>query len=192
MTKIIETPTLTTERLILRPRVAKDSPVMQEYFNNWNIIKHLGAGVPWPYPDDGSHSHFMENILPRIKTGEVCFWAICLKKDINHPIGAIEYRVINNTDEKGDRGFWLAEPYWNKGYMTEAVNAVNDFIFNDLKVEKIIFENHIDNPASRRIKEKTGSAYIRTVSKQVRGEERKTEVWELTAKNWKKFREKTE
>jgi hypothetical protein len=53
---IITTPILQTQRLTLRPLALSDAPAIQRHFNNWNIIKHLAAVVPWPYPDNGAET----------------------------------------------------------------------------------------------------------------------------------------
>jgi RimJ/RimL family protein N-acetyltransferase len=190
MAKIFETPTLETTRLILRPRTLEDSSTLQKYFNNWNIIKHLNDTVPWPYPETGSQDHFVNEILPNIRAGKTMMWSICLKQDPTHPIGLIEYSINNNHNntDQSDRGFWLGEPYWNKGYMSEAITATNDFIFVNLGLEKIILDNFKANIGSRRVKEKTGATFLRTRKEKWRDTEIEIEMWELTAKNWKKFK----
>ena len=185
MTKIIETPVLETERLILRPVQIEDAPAIQKHFNNWNIIKNLLDTVPWPYPEDGAEDYLKNRVMPQIEKGETFVWTLNLKINPNDPIGLIEYRHI--TDREDNRGFWLAEPYWKQGLMSEAVSAVNDFIFIDLGVDKIIVCNVKSNEGSRRVKEKTGAKFIGTKQmKHHRSEE--TEIWELTAENWKKFK----
>lgn len=186
MTKIIETPILETERLILRPLILEDAPIIQKYFNNWNIIKNLNDKVPWPYPDNGADDFIKNDAMPRIAKGETFMWSILLKGEF---IGLIEYRAIKKEGEQEDRGFWLAEPYWKQGYMSEAVTAVNDFIFFGLKKERISVQNYADNAGSHRVKEKTGSRFLDTQTEKWRGKDREVELWELTAENWRKFRE---
>lgn len=187
MPKIIETPTLTTERLVLRPLTLDDAPALQKLFNNWNIIQHLNENVPWPYPDDGAYTFFRDDALPRMENLKAMIWTITLD---SAPIGLIEYRAEPKfeTDQE-NRGFWIGEPYWNKGYITEAVTAVNDFVFFDLGVEKMTLDNFKGNIASRRIKEKTGATYLHNVTRPHRGGTIEMEIWELTASDWKKFRE---
>jgi len=187
MAKIIETPTLTTERLVLRPLTIEDAPTLQKLFNNWNIIKHLNENVPWPYPDDGAHTYLKNDALPRMQNRQALIWTITLKGD---PIGLIEYRAEPKFDtDQENRGFWIGEPYWNKGYITEAVIATNDYLFFDLGIEKMTLDNFKGNIASRRIKEKTGAIFTHTGTRPHRGGEIEMEFWELTAENWKKFRE---
>lgn len=187
MAKIIETPTIHTKRLLLRPLRLEDSNELEKYFNNWNIIQHLNERVPWPYPDGASYDFYKNEAMPRIETGEAFFWTIIKN---NAPIGLIELRreALSHTD--GHRGFWLGEAFWGQGLMTEAVTAVNDFGFFELGLKEMILENHKDNIASHRVKEKTGSTLLRTVQKENRGQIIDIEVWELTAENWRQFRKK--
>lgn len=189
MVKIIKTPILETKRLLLRPRTLEDSDILQKYFNNWNIIKHLNENIPWPYPENGSHLHFTENVLPRIKAGTAMMWSICLKENTAHPIGLIEYRLKCEAHHDGDRGFWLAEPYWRQNLMTEAVSALNDYVFDVLGRKKIRVQNYTDNTSSHRVKEKTGTTLLETKIVQWRGEDRETEIWELTSEDWRKFKQ---
>jgi RimJ/RimL family protein N-acetyltransferase len=187
MTKIIETPTLETDRFILKPVRIKDAPTLQIHFNNWNIIKNLLDTVPWPYPNDGTEDYLKSKVMPQIKKGETFVWTLNLKENPDTAIGLIEYRHI--TDRDDNRGFWLAESYWKKGFMTEAVSAVNDYVFDILGQDKMTLQNYSDNIGSHRVKEKTGALLIKTEATQWRGENRMNEIWELTAENWKKFKD---
>ncbi len=182
---MMKTPTLDTERLILRPLCMEDAEQIQEKFNNWNVIKIIGGGVPWPYPDDGAIT-FLESILPKMEAGETYGWAITLKSHPEELIGQMAYRHI--TEQQDHRSFWLGEPYWGKGYMTEAIEAVQDFIFFDLGVEKIIVKNSKSNEASRRIKEKTGARLIGEAKSDYHEGPQIEEIWEVTKENWSKVR----
>ncbi|MCP6059259.1 GNAT family N-acetyltransferase, partial [Klebsiella pneumoniae] len=46
-------PTLTTERLILRPLIAEDAVQIQQRYPRWEIVRYMVASVPWPYPENG-------------------------------------------------------------------------------------------------------------------------------------------
>ena len=132
MSEITITPTLQTERLILRPLALSDAPAIQRHFNNWNIIQHLAQVVPWPYPENGAET-FIARELERVAAGEVIYnWMLVLRGGDGEAIGNIRLRPWAD-DPKGNRGFWLAERYWNQGLMTEAVTAVNDFAFRDAR-----------------------------------------------------------
>jgi [ribosomal protein S5]-alanine N-acetyltransferase len=46
--------TLETQRLILRPLRLADADRTQQLFPHWEIVKHLAARFPWPFPPDGT------------------------------------------------------------------------------------------------------------------------------------------
>ncbi len=184
------TPRLETERLILRPISLSDAPSMQKHFNNWNIIRFLSAQAPWPYPDDGSETFIREIALPAVEKGKAINWVIVPKDgaDKGSAIGSIAYRF--QDDGIVDRGFWLAEPYWKRGLMSEAVAVTQDFMFFDYGLKSFQVKNAQSNIGSRRVKEKNGGKFIRLEEERCGHLDEPTEVWEVTLKNWMKIRGK--
>jgi ribosomal-protein-alanine N-acetyltransferase len=183
----LETPTLKTKRLILRPPSIEDADSIQKYFNNWNIVKNLSLRTPWPYPVDGAKTFLEQSVLPRMNQGDYYYWVISKRDNGTEAIGVLDFR--NYDDPYGNRGFWLAEPFWGCGIMSKAVIATNDWIFNVLGVNIIIITNLASNIASRRIKEKTGSKYLGMISMPHHNGESETEKWELTKGMWNKYRQ---
>lgn len=163
----------------------EDAGQIQAKFNNWNVIRMIGGGVPWPYPDDGAEK-FLQDILPKMERGETYGWAIILKDKPEELIGQIAYRHI--TDKDDHRSFWLAEPWWGKGYMTEAIEVVQDFIFFDLGTDRIILKNAASNAASRRVKEKTGARFIGESVGDFHDGGSTQEIWEITREDWARLR----
>ena len=45
--------------------------------------------------------------------------------------------AIEIGDDEAEIGFWIGEDYWNKGLMSEAVNAILKYIFEDLNYKKV-------------------------------------------------------
>jgi ribosomal-protein-alanine N-acetyltransferase len=179
----MNTPILQTRRLILRPLAMADAPAIQRHFNNWNIIKNLASVVPWPYPDDGAET-FIRQQLDKIVAGEEIYdWVLVLRSGDGQAIGNINLRP-RSGGAKGNRGFWLAEPYWNQGLMTEAVAAVNDFAFRTLGLESFHVCNAVSNAASRRVKQKTGAEFVGHVELLHHSGQSKAEKWKVTRENW--------
>ena len=87
-------------------------------------------------------------------------------------------------DPNGNRGFWLAERYWNQGLMTEAVSAVNDFAFRVLGVEVFYACNAATNVASRRVKQKTGAELVGYLELSHHNGQTLAERWRVTRENW--------
>ena len=179
----METPVIQTQRLILRPLALSDATAIQRHFNNWNVIKTLGAVVPWPYPADGAET-FIKRELAKIAAGEEIYpWVLVLRSGDGEAIGTINFRA-RTEGRKGNRGFWLAEPYWKKGLMTEAVAAVNDFAFLTLGLESFVVCNVASNVASRRVKQKTGAEFLGYIEFPHHNGESKTEQWKVTRESW--------
>ncbi len=103
-------PVLATKRLILRPMRLADAPSLQRRFNDWEVVKHLNAHVPWPYPDDGVEAHLRASLEKRDRYG----WAITLKGADEDALGLISIRP-DAGDESEMRGFWLGRDHWGRG-----------------------------------------------------------------------------
>lgn len=184
----MRTPLLQTERLMLRPLALSDAPAIQCHFNNWSIIRNLATAVPWPYPDDGAET-FVRLQLEKIEAGEEIYqWVLVLRDGDGEAIGNIHFRPRSDS-HKGDRGFWLAEPYWNRGLMTEAIAAVNDFAFETLGIDHFFVCNAASNERSRRVKQKTGAEFVGFTALPHHNGESRSERWIVTRANWLRWRQ---
>lgn len=170
-----------TPRLLLRGVTEKDIPAYEKHFIDYEIIRHLSAGVPWPYPEDGVKKFLTEVILPK-QGQDSWMWGIYLKENPQELIGAIE---LWRKGKPEHRGFWLSRAHQGKGIMTEATEPITEHAFNDLDFEKLLFANAVGNRASRRVKEKSGARFLRTEpAKFVDPQYKEHEVWELTREQW--------
>jgi RimJ/RimL family protein N-acetyltransferase len=186
----MQTLKLETERLILRPLALSDAPAIQRHFDNWNIIRHLAAVVPWPYPADGAET-FVRSQLDKISAGEeIHHWVLVPRGGDGEAIGNIHFRPYADS-AKGNRGFWLAEPYWRRGLMTEAITAVNDFAFLTLGLDHFYVCNAATNEASRRVKQKTGAEFVGLVELAHHGGQSKSERWIVRRDDWLRGRSVT-
>jgi RimJ/RimL family protein N-acetyltransferase len=64
--------------------------------------------------------------------------------------------TITPAHARAELGYWLGVPYWNRGYSTEAANAIVDFGFTRLGLHRIQAHYLTRNPASGRVMEKLG------------------------------------
>ena len=187
----METPLIHTRRLVLRPLALADAPAIQRHFNNWNVISNLASVVPWPYPDDGAET-FIRLHLEKIAAGEEIYqWVLVLRLGDGEAIGNIHFRprATDPENAKGNRGFWLAEPYWNQGLMTEAITSVNDFAFDTLGIESFLVCNVATNEASRRVKQKTGAEFVGYIELPHHNGQSMSEKWKVTRETW--FRQRS-
>ena len=175
-----QTPSLETSRLMLRPLELADADQAQILFPHWEIVKHLAAVVPWPYPPDGARQFYEQVALPAMARGEQWTWSIRLKTAPHQLIGSIS--LIKGEHE--NRGFWLGLPWHGQGLMTEASDAVTDFWFDVLKFPVLRVPKAIANTASRRISEKQGMRVVGIVERDYVCGRLPTEIWEITAAEW--------
>ena len=175
------TDTLETPRLILRPLRLEDAARAQQIMPHWEIVKHLNAIVPWPFPEDGALTYYRDMALPAAERGEQWHWTLRLKESPELMIGAISLmkKPVDN------RGFWMGLDWQRRGLMTEAVAAVTDYWFDVLGFEVLRASKAIGNSASRRISEKTGMRLVGTAERDFVAGRLQSEIWEITAGEWR-------
>jgi ribosomal-protein-alanine N-acetyltransferase len=147
------TPTLETDRLILRRLVIEDA---QSFFTNWMSDERVTDNLI-----KGAHKSISEsvervtNIVNEYEDQEFCYWGIELKAT-GDLIGAIDFYHFDLTTENCEVGFTLGYEWWNQGYGTEALKAVVEFGFRHMNIHKIAAAHNTDNPASGKIMQKVG------------------------------------
>lgn len=176
------TPVLTTERLVLRPLEQRDIPAVQRIFPQWEVVRLLHAGVPWPYPEDGAAVNMAECLDKRAR-GERFYWAITLKDGPDELIGRIDLWPGDETT-RDSRGFWLDPQFHGRGLMTEAAEAVTAYAFETLGWDRLWLTNAKSNAASHRIKEKQGAVLVDVSPGHYVGGEDLRETWVLTRETW--------
>ena len=176
------TPLLETPRLLLQPLALEDAGQVQMLFPQWEIVKYLASAVPWPYPPDGALTFYRDVALPAVERGEAWHWTLRLKSAPDRIIGSIGLQ----TSEGTNRGFWIVPEFQRLGLMTEASEVVTDFWFDVLGFAVLRVPKAIVNVASRRISEKNGMRVVGTEEREYVSGRYATEVWEITAEEWRK------
>lgn len=143
---------LETRRLWLRwPRVADASAILQ--LAGAKAVAEMTASIPHPYPS-GAAEPFIFAMRKGNALGEHLVLAITPRDRPNQLIG-----MIGAHPQASGRpfiGYWLGTPHWNKGYATEAVQALIDTLFSLVEIEAVEADSRVINPASRRVLEKSG------------------------------------
>jgi ribosomal-protein-alanine N-acetyltransferase len=178
------TPTLETRRLILRPLELADAEQVQALFPQWEIVKYLAKVVPWPYPEGGALAYIRDQALPAMERGEEWHWTLRLKDAPHQLIGCISLM----RHENHNRGFWMGLPWQGQGLMSEAVEVVTDYWFNELGFAALRAPKAVGNTASRRISEKSGMRVVAVEEREHVGGCFPSEIWEITAEEWRQRR----
>lgn len=137
-----------TERLLLRPGWAEDAPALARAIADEQVVRNL-ATAPWPYREEDAEAFLAaprDPALPSFLITERTDGAPRLIGSCGlgrRPSGAVEL------------GYWIARPFWNQGFATEAGRALVE-IARTLKLPRLEASHFIDNPASGRVLEKLG------------------------------------
>lgn len=170
--------TLETRRLILRQPRPEDAPRTARLLNNFAVSGKLSR-VPYPY-----------------KLSDAEWWISRWRAD--KPAGETNFFIelpgeglIGNCGlhpESGTTviGYYLGEPYWNRGFMTEACAAALSWYFDVTPAPSIASGVFAFNKASLAIQKKLGFTETGTTYRLclARGEEVRHIDTELTRDVW--------
>ena len=135
---------------------AKDLAVA---LSNKKVQDNLRDGLPYPYTEqDGK-----EFISAMLSADESETFAFAITVD-NMVIGSIGiFRQGNIHRQTAELGYYIAEEYWGKGIMAEAVKQICEYVFGNSDIIRIYAEPFAYNIASCRVLEKVGFQYEGTL-----------------------------
>ncbi len=145
-----DSPVQLTERLVLRLPHEEDIDALAVLAGNVNVARML-ARLPYPYSRD--HAVDFIKLAASGAIGQFAY-AITLA-DTGEFIGSITLHD-HKYGSGYEIGYWLGEPYWGKGYATEATTALIDLSFRELSLEQIYISAQSRNEGSKRVIEKCG------------------------------------
>jgi len=143
---------LDTDRLHLRQFRMSDAPDVQDLAGVYEVAKGTLI-LPHPYPE-GEAGRWIAGLQREVEAGTVVNFAIVLRAD-DRLIGSIGLDIAA-AHQQARMSYWLGQPYWNRGYCTEAVKAVLAYGFQQLQLHRIYAPHFLNNPASGRVLQKVG------------------------------------
>ena len=145
-------PEIKTERLILNQPKWNDVPTIVSYANNLKIVENTRS-MPHPYFEEDAIS-WIHMVNQGFKKKNNYMFAVRLQSD-GAFVGGIGL-TLDVENNRAELGYWMAEPFWNQGYTTEAVSAMLNFGFDTLGLNKIIAVYLTTNSASGKVMIKNG------------------------------------
>ena len=145
----------------LRKWKIEDALPLANALNNQKIQDNLRDGLPFPYtvPDA---EEFIASMLAADQNTTFAR-AITVDGALAGSIGV--FRKDNVHRLTAEMGYYIAEEYWGKGVMTEAVRQMCAYIFGSTDIVRIFAEPYATNRASCRVLEKAGFAFEGTLRK---------------------------
>jgi RimJ/RimL family protein N-acetyltransferase len=177
----IECPVLVTERLVLRPPHDDDVEELAVLANNRRLAEMLGR-MPFPYGEREARA-----FLAGTRSGSIagCTYAVTLGGN-----GAFVGCAGLHPRAQGlELGYWIGEPYWGRGYATEAAHALVDLAFRATIIERLYVSCRVINSASQRVIHKCGFQYVgQGMLESIAAGRVPTERYALDRKTWVSLR----
>lgn len=134
----------------LREVKESDAEQIAKLLDNKKIWDNLRDFVPHPYTLENAKEFIF------LCQSENSLKAFIIDKE-GLAIGVIALTLQQDIYRRSaEIGYWLGEPYWNKGFITQAIKMIVEYGFNHLGLARIysgVFEN---NKASQKALEKAG------------------------------------
>ncbi len=168
----------------LRPVRASVAPAAYHLLRDENVLEWL----LWDGPSSESEIESTYRIWED-SFGLRDYWFAMEKTGETGLIGCIDIRFPQHR-QQADIGYWLGRPFWNHGYMTDALRLVCDFCFNHLEVVRIIAPVFKGNIRSRRALEKNGFHLDGTLRSHLLKGDTWRDVWfmSMVEKDWARNR----
>lgn len=155
---------LRTDRLLLRQWEESDAQPLIQMTSKENIAYWLPEwkscsewALPW-IQGSSKKGYEVQNPMEHFMA-----WAIVLKES-NRLIGMINIGNDEFDKKEVGTGYFIDSDYENKGYMTEALRALCEYIFKTYHYDHIATMIQSDNAASIAVAQKVGFTYFEDIT----------------------------
>lgn len=143
----------------IRKWTLSDAADLAAALSNKKIQDNLRDGLPYPYTEQDGKDY----ISAMLSADENDTFAFAVTVD-SKAVGSIGvFRQENIHRQTAEMGYYIAESYWGRGIMTEAVKKTCEYVFAKSDIIRIYAEPFAYNTASCRVLEKAGFQYEGTL-----------------------------
>ena len=137
----------------LLPWKNTDLDSLVKFANNKKIADNLTDKFPYPYTEE-----YGKAFIDYTKShNPLIVFAIDIE---GQAIGGIGVHPQTDISRKNaELGYWLAEPYWGNGIISEAVKIIIPYAFQNFEINRIYAIPFESNIASQRVLEKAGFTF---------------------------------
>ena len=147
---------LETERLVLRPTSVFDA---EQIYNNWASDPEVTKYLTWqPHADVEVTKSILASWDKENERLDYYHWGMELK-ETGEIIGTTGTLGIDEKNQCTELGYCMSRTYWGKGYMTEAVAAIIEYLFEVVGLNRITSRHDPDNVGSGRVMQKNGMIF---------------------------------
>ena len=149
-------PTLTTERLILRPLVPTDVPAFIALYADAEVARHLTAGGVPLSPEDAWRQLAM--FIGHWELRGFGMWAVAERSHPDVLLGRVGAHQPEGWPDV-EIGWALAREVWGRGYATESATEAMRFAFEELRLPRVMSLILPPNTRSRAVAERLGERH---------------------------------
>jgi RimJ/RimL family protein N-acetyltransferase len=143
---------LNSPRLIIRPFSEYDLSAFVAYRGDPEVARYQGWNVPYSMEQGREFISSAKIAIP----GTVGEWyqsAVEIKSTAEM-IGDVAFHIMKSDPRQAYIGYSFSQFFWGKGYATEAVGCLLNFLFDELNLHRIVAECDVENAASCRLLER--------------------------------------
>ena len=149
----IGTEPITTKRLYLRKYQPRD---VADIYKNYATDERVTRFLSWePYEDIETLQEYISAQIAAYNP-RMYHWAIEYQGQV---IGSISVIALDEKNESCEIGYCLGYEFWGKGIMTEATEALLQFLFFQVGFHRICAKHDVENPASGKVMLKCNMHY---------------------------------
>jgi RimJ/RimL family protein N-acetyltransferase len=145
-------PIIRAKRVYLRPAERADVETFVRWFADADVTRHIRIRAPF---SQAAEEKWFDQMVEKQGKSDYHF-VICLVED-GRAIGTAGLHELDLENGSAEFGISIGEKAeWNKGYGTESLQAISDFGFGQLRLERIYLEVYAPNKAGQRAYQKAG------------------------------------
>jgi RimJ/RimL family protein N-acetyltransferase len=143
---------LNSPRLIIRPFRDTDLEAFVAYRDDPLVARYQGWSVPYSMEQGREFISSAKIAIP----GTVGKWyqAAVEIRATGEMIGDVAFHIMKSDSRQAYIGYSFSQLFWGKGYATEAVRCLLNFLFDELNLHRIVAECDVENVASCRLLER--------------------------------------
>ncbi|SJL83991.1 GNAT family N-acetyltransferase [Vibrio palustris] len=135
---------------LIQPSFARDIFAIveqeREYLGKWLVFPHRAT-------DEAFFKTFARQSLHDYADDKSLTCSIFYQKTL---VGNISFNHIDHETGVGEVGYWLRESMQGKGIITRSVQALIQYGFDELNLQKIVISAAVNNTKSRSVCERLG------------------------------------
>ncbi|MGQ0607193.1 MAG: GNAT family N-acetyltransferase [Chloroflexota bacterium] len=175
-------PIIRGEQVFLRAAEREDLPLFVRWFNDIDVLHNLSMHAPMSHAGEAA---WFDRMLAAQGSTDYHF-VICLLADARE-IGTIGLHGLDFQNGNAEFGIAIGEKSeWDKGHGTDALRAICDFGFGELRLERISLIVYSGNERAQRSYRKAGFTHEGTLRRShfARGEYHDAHVMSLLRDEW--------